>query len=294
MFLQRTIDDILSNSEADTEVIVILDGYWPDPPIPDHPKLTIIHHTNSIGQRAAVNEGARISKARMIAKVDAHCAFSKGFDRIILEDCQYDWMMIPTLYNLHAFDWKCLKCGNRTYQGRKPAVCIKCGCAEFEMVVVWLPGKGPFYSWRFDADMHYQQWRKHYRRPENQGDFVETLSFAGPCFFVHRDRYWDLGGCDEAHGSWGQFGTEWACKSWLSGGKLITTKKAWFAHLFRTGNFNGTGWNGSSFPYPISGQQQERAKAYSKDLWLNNKWPGAKYPLSWLVDKFKPVPGWHV
>ena len=46
--------------------------------------------------------------------------------------------------------------------------------------------------------------------------------------------------CDEKHGSWGQYGTEWACKSWLSGGKLITTKKTWFGHMFRTGNFRGS------------------------------------------------------
>ena len=110
---------------------------------------------------------------------------------------------------------------------------------------------------------------------------------------MHRDRYWELGGCDEAHGSWGQFGTEWACKSWLSGGKLITTRKTWFAHLFRTGNFRGAFGGGSSFPYPISGKDQEYAKQYSRDLWLNDKWEGANYPLSWLVDKFKPVPDWH-
>ena len=102
MFLQRTIEDIFENAEADTEVIAILDAYWPDPPVKDHPKVTIVHHTESIGQRAATNEGARISQAKYIMKADAHCAFGKGFDRILIEDCQYDWTLIPTLYNLHA------------------------------------------------------------------------------------------------------------------------------------------------------------------------------------------------
>jgi len=109
---------------------------------------------------------------------------------------------------------------------------------------------------------------------------------------LKRDRFWELGGCDEAHGSWGQFGTEWACKTWLSGGRLITSKRTWFAHMFRTGNFRGSGWLGGSFPYPISGDAQEYAKRYSRDLWLNNKWPGAKHKLSWLIKKFWPVPGW--
>ena len=294
VWLQRTIDDVLENSEADTEVIAILDGYWPDPPIADHPKVTIVHHTESIGQRAATNEGARISQAKYVMKADAHCAFGRGFDRILIEDCEYDWTLIPQLYNLHVFDWKCQSCGDRTYQGAEPTNC-KCGGSEFEMVMVWKQreGKGPYVSWRFDNNMQFKHWRKHCRRPEAKGDFVETLSFAGPCFFIHRDRYWDLGGCDEAHGSWGQFGTEWACKTWLSGGKLITTRKTWFAHLFRTGNFKGTGYKGSSFPYPLAGTAQEYAKKYSRDLWLNDRWPKANYPLSWLIDKFKPIPDWH-
>ena len=66
--------------EADTEVIAICDGYWPDPPVVDHPKVTIVHHTKSIGQRAATNEGARISQAKYVMKLDAHCTVDKGFD----------------------------------------------------------------------------------------------------------------------------------------------------------------------------------------------------------------------
>ena len=296
MFLAKTIENILENIEADTEIIAVCDGNWPDPPVFDHPRVTILFNPVPVGQRAATNQGARLSQAKFLMKADAHCAFGKGFDRILIEDCKYDWTMIPALYNLHAFDWKCNACGNQTYQGVLPDKCKKCGKSEgFEMVVLFKPreGKGPYYSWRFDNKMEFKQWRKHCRRPEAKGDFVETLSFAGPCFFIHRDRYWELGGCDEGHGSWGQFGTEWACKTWLSGGKLITTKKTWFAHLFRTGNFKGSGYNGSSFPYPLAGSAQEYAKKYSRDLWLNDRWEGAKYPLSWLIDKFKPVPDWH-
>jgi len=291
-FLPNTIDDILDNIEADTEIIVILDGYWPDPPIKDHPRVTILHHVESIGQRAATNEGARISQAHHLMKADAHCAFGKGFDRILIEDCKYNWTMIPTLYNLHAFDWECEQCGERTYQGSEPKNCKKCQSPEHKMVMLWKPreGKGPYVSWRFDNQMEFKQWRKHCRRPEAQGDLVETLSFAGPCFFIHRDRFWDIGGVDEKHGSWGQFGTEIACKTWLSGGKLITTRKTWFAHLFRTGNFRRYGE--SAFPYPLSAKAQEYAKKYSRGLWLNDRWPKAKYPLSWLIEKFKPVPGW--
>jgi len=296
IFLTNTIDNVLANARANTEVIAILDGYWPNPPLKDNPKVVVIHTTEVIGQRAATNLGARLSQAKYVMKLDAHCAVGAAFDRILIEDCQPDWTMIPMLYNLHAFDWECTFCGNRTYQGTKPEQCKKCHAKDcFVMAMLWKPreGKGPYVSWRFNKQMEFKQWRKHCRRPEAQGELVETLSFAGPCFFMFRDRYWELGGCDEAHGSWGQFGTEWACKSWLSGGKLITTRKTWFAHMFRTGNFRGSGHQGSAFPYPLSGTDQAYAKKYSQDLWLNDRWEKAIHPLSWLIDKFKPVPDWH-
>jgi len=293
IFLAKTIENILENIEADTEVIAICDGYWPDPTIPDHPRVHIVHHTQSIGQRAATNEGVRISQAKFIMKADAHCAFGKGFDRILMEDYQHGWTMIPMMWNLHAFDWKCKACGNQTYQGVKPQSCAKCGATDFEMVIIWNPkGNKVTVSWRFDKDMHFQYWRKHRKRPECQGDLIETMSCIGACFMMSRRRFRRLGGMDEAHGSWGQFGTELACKSWLSGGKMITSKKTWFGHMFRTGNFKGAFETGT-FPYHISGEAQEHAKQYSRDLWLNDKWPKATRPLSWLVDHFKPVPDWH-
>ena len=42
MFLARTIEDILANMEADTEVIAVLDGTWADPPIPQHERVNVV------------------------------------------------------------------------------------------------------------------------------------------------------------------------------------------------------------------------------------------------------------
>ena len=99
-----------------------------------------------------------------------------------------------------------------------------------------------------------------------------------------RERYWELNISDEKHGSWGQQGVEVSCKSWLSGGALKVNKKTWFAHMFRTqgGDFG--------FPYPNPGIG--KAREYSRDLWINNKWDKALHPLSWLIEKFWPVDGW--
>ncbi|HRQ68065.1 MAG TPA: glycosyltransferase family 2 protein [Candidatus Syntrophosphaera sp.] len=288
IFLQKTIENILENIEADTEIIAVCDGYWPDPPVRDHERVNIIHFTKPVGQRAATNAGARLSQAKYVMKCDAHCAFDKGFDRKLIADCQPDWTMVPAMFNLHAFDWMCKNCGFRSYQGPKPKVCSQCNQeSEHEMVIVWRRRKARLtIAWRFDSDMHFQYWKDYKNRPEAQGKIIDTMSFIGACWFMFRDRYWELEGLDEKHGFWGQVGTEVACKSWLSGGRLCTTKKTWFAHMFRTKN------DGFSFPYQISGRDIQRARDYSIDLWKNNKWPKQKYDLQWLVDKFSPVPGW--
>ena len=287
-FLQQTIDDVLSNIRADSEVIAILDGYWPEVGIPQHERLTIMHYEQSIGQRAAVNEGARLSDAAFVMKLDAHCGVDEGFDVKLMADCKKDWTVIPRMYNFHVFDWKCNACGHQVYQGPIPKECEECKKSEgFEKVIVWKRRLNRFSDFmRFDKNMKFNYWSAYKRRPEAQEDIADLMSSIGACFFMRRDRFFELGGMDEAHGSWGQFGTEVACKAWLSGGRHVVNKNTWFAHMFRTNN-------GFSFPYPLSGKQVGRARKHSKNLWLKNKWPQATRKLSWLIDKFEPIPDWH-
>lgn len=119
-----------------------------------------------------------------------------------------------------------------------------------------------------------------------QGHLVETMSLLGACWVVRKDFFFDvLGGLDVQIGSWGQMGQELSAKVWTSGGRVICNRSAWYAHLFRTAS-------GFSFPYHMDGSAQEAAKQYSRNLWFNNAWPGQKYPLSYIIDRFHPVPDW--
>ena len=282
MFLSRTVQDIIEHAETDYEIIAVLDGAWAEPPMPQHERVTIIHHPESIGQRAATNEAARVASGKYLMKVDAHCSFEQGFDRVLIDDMQDDWTVVPIMRNLHAFDWVCPN-GHRRYQGPS-GPCKECG-EPTEMDVVWIAKNSPqSTAYRFDNTLHFQYWGEY--KKKQTGDLVETMSLQGSCFMVTRDKYFELELCDEKHGSWGQMGTEVACKTWLSGGKCIVNKKTWYAHMFRTqgGDFG--------FPYPNPGIS--KARKYSRELWLDNKWDKAIYPLSWLVDKFAPVPGWDV
>lgn len=286
--LGRTINGILKSAEGEIEIIAVLDGYWPEP-IRDDPRVTLIHHTIPIGQRAAVNEAARIAKGKFILKTDAHSIFDKGFDVKLAADCEYDWTVIPRMYNLHAFDWVCEN-SHRFYQDKfrpEGGNCKECG-KSVKIEWVWkkrIHKKTDFMY--MDDKLKVQYWYKYAKRKESKGDIVDIMNGVGACWFQHKKRFWELGGLDEEHGSWGQVGVEVACKAWLSGGRHVVNKKTWFAHMFRT-------TKEFTFPYEVKVKQQNIARAYSRDLWLNDKWPLAKKSFRWFLEKFQPVPSWEL
>lgn len=284
MFLARTIENILENIEGDTEIIAVMDGYWADPPIPQDKRVTIIHHEESIGQRAATNEAARLSSAKYLMKCDSHCSFDRGFDVKMMAEMKDNWTMVPLMKNLHAFDWLCPN-GHRRYQGPS-GVCKECG-KKTKRDILWHAKKSPnSVSYCFDSTPHFQYFGEYAKRPEGQGDITETMSLQGSCWMLTRKKYMELNICDEAFGSWGSQGIEVAAKTWLSGGAVMVNRKTWYSHLFRTqgGDF--------SFQYSISGSDQKKAKNFARDLFFNDKWEGQVRPLSWLVKRFWPVKGW--
>jgi len=271
---------------GDTEIVVIGDGYVPDLNI-DNPRIKYIFNDQSIGQRASVNKAARMIDSRYMMKLDAHCSVDAGFDVKLMKDCEPDWTVIPRMYNLHAFDWECTKCGNRIYQDAAHDLCAECGNPSFEQKLVWLPRwkRRTDYTY-FDRTLKFKYWYHFDKRPNKTTEQIsDVMGNLGACWLMRLDRFRELEGLDEKHGSWGQVGVEISCKSWLSGGRQVVNKNTWFAHLFRTTPSFG-------FPYDLLAKDQEKARVYSRDLWLNDKWEKQKYPLSWLVDKFSPVPTW--
>jgi glycosyltransferase involved in cell wall biosynthesis len=284
MFLAKTIENILENIQGDTEIIAVMDGYWADPLIPQHERVTIVHNPQAIGQRASTNVAAKLSTAKYVMKCDAHCSFDGGFDIKMIAEMHDDWTMVPLMKNLHAFDWVCPG-GHRRYQGPS-GPCLECG-KETTRDILWQAKPSPnSVSYCFDSTPHFQYFGDYAKRPEGKGDITETMSLQGSCWMLTRDKYWELGVCDESFGIWGSQGIEVAVKTWLSGGSVIVNKKTWYAHMFRTqgGDFG--------FPYPISGSDQEKAKSTARNLFFNDNWDKQVRPLSWLVERFWPVKGW--
>ena len=286
-WLYKTVEDILANIEAETEIIVGLDGQWANPPVVDDPRVTIYYAGESLGQRAMTNQLARLSKAKYVIKTDAHCAFDKGFDRKMLEAFKQtgdNVTMVCTLRNLHVFDWVCKSCGERRYQGQS-GVCTKCGGETFKDIK-WIGKPSPQSNYyRFDTTLHFQYWKAYEKRFKE--NFGESFSLQGSFFMLTREKFWELEISEETFGSWGQQGTEVACKTWLSGGRVVVNRNTWYSHLFRTqgGDFG--------FPYHLGGRQVESARKYSRELFMENTWKKQIKPLSWLIEKFKPIPDWH-
>lgn len=294
IFLAKTIENILENIEGNTEIIAVLDGAWSDPPVFQDDRVTIIYHPVSVGQREATNEACKLSEAKYVMKVDAHCAFDKGFDVKMMAKMKDNYTMAPIMRNLWAFDWKCYHCGWKTYQGRTPDKCPDCGKTDkIRRKMMWVAKTNPqSRAYCFDSEPHFQYFREYYKRHEylemlEREGITESMSLQGSCFMMTREKYWELKICDsETFGSWGSQGIEVAVKTWLSGGRVVVNHDTYYGHMFRTqgGDFG--------FPYKLPGSQVRRAKKKAKKIFFESSFEGQILPLSWLLEKFWPVPGW--
>lgn len=275
-YLEKTIESLMENAEGEIEIIVVLDGWLPNNPIEvpvdDRRQVIWIHNPESIGQRQAINQAARQAKGEFVMKLDAHCAVAKGFDVILARDCEYDMTMIPRMYNLNVETWE-----------------PKLNKMTDYMFIGLLDGN--LRAQYYDKRTARQYGLKNLRQPSSTKQIDDIMCCMGPCFFMHTRRFWELGGCDEAHGGWGQQGVEVACKAWLSGGRLVVNKNTWFAHWFRGGGVPVGHKKG--FPYRLTQKTVNTARAYSNDLWMNNKWPQQVRTFEWLLNKFQP-PGWDI
>lgn len=278
IYLGKTIESVLFAAKGDIEVIAICDGYRPDPPITINDKrVRLVYNADAVGQRQAINQAARLAQGKYILKCDAHTMFDEGFDVKLAANCEPDWTVIPRMYNLDVEKWQ----------------------PKFHKVTDFMWINGPdapnsknykrfrVYYWDAPTAREFPEEYEAFKNAEwTKGDICDVMTGQGACWFMHKDRFWELGGLDEATGHWGQMGIEIALKSWLSGGRQVVNKKTWFAHWFRGGE-------GPGFPWPASGHQQELARIYSRNFWTSGRWPLQKYPLDWLAQKFAPVPNWN-
>src|SRR5947207_6659252 len=115
-FLQKTIDDLLAKAAEEIEIIVVLDGYWPDPMVKNDPRVTVLHHGmvhDNKGMRAGINASMAVAKGEYVMKIDEHCMVEEGYDKKLKADCEDNWVVIPRRHRLEPESWTLIEDGRR-------------------------------------------------------------------------------------------------------------------------------------------------------------------------------------
>lgn len=261
-FLGKTVNDLLEKG-GDVEVIAVLDGYWPDPPLVSDKRLVVLHKGKSQGMRRAINDAEQVATGEWLMKVDAHCMFAEGYDEALKADCADNWIVIPRRYSLDAEAWAC--------KDKKPV----------DSMYYFYPFEHPH-----DLGLHGRPW---YERGVQRQEFLidEDLTFQGSCWFMRR-KFWQLvgplqeEGYETFMGEPQEIGFRAQLGPWE--GKVMRNKKTWYAHLHK-GNEYGRG-------YFFSKTERYRGNKYSFETWWFNRWEGRKHDIEWLIDQWWPLPTW--
>ncbi|HUS89915.1 MAG TPA: glycosyltransferase family 2 protein [Desulfosporosinus sp.] len=263
-FLQATIDNIVKNAIGNYEIVVGLDGYMPCPDLKPLPNLKIYHSPEGIGMRPMINTMVDMAEGEFIMKVDAHCAFSQGFDSVLSDCCKSDWVVVPRQYSLDVDMW---------YKNvQKP-------CVDYWYLS---PPCGFRDSDQRPLGLHAIRWFE--RTSQNPID--DLMIFQGSCYFMRRDYFHTLSLMDvKKFGKFAYEGSEISLKTWLTGGRVVVNKNAWFAHLSKGKKYGRGYFLGKS-------SVTESAKAHY-DWVINNSIEGAVHNLKWLINKFSPIPLWE-
>jgi glycosyltransferase involved in cell wall biosynthesis len=276
-FLYPTIKDILLKAQGPIEIIAVLDGYWmPVEEVIEDPRVIYLHRGDPRGMRDGINSAAQIAKGKYLMKSDGHCMFDEGFDIKLKADVpRYEvgvdimsktrdnWIVIPRRLRLDAENWCIQETG-------KPPI-------DYE-----------YLSSPSDKGVKGNKWNERTIERLNDPEYIidETMSFQGSCYFITRNHYLNtLGGMsEEGYGMFVREAQEIGLKTFMSGGRVYTNKKTWYAHLHK-GPKQGRG-------YFLDKAKMDAGNAYCDDYWFNNRWDKAIHDMAWLVERFMPVPTW--
>lgn len=235
--LQKTIDSLLENAEGEVEVIVCLDCYWPTVPLLDDKRLKIIHLGKNVGMRRAINACVSIADGEYLMRTDEHATFGKGYDRILAETCEPNWIVTPRRYFLDVEKWEIMDIPPVDFMKLK-IVNVSDGVRKFSGVAS--PG---------DPEQLIQ----------------ESFAMQGSCWFMKKSWWDDVIRELRTEGYGPHYGDshEMVFKTWQAGGKLMVNKNTWHAHKHR--KFSRTHQEGTK----ENPANREQGWAYSIDLWGN-------------------------
>jgi glycosyltransferase involved in cell wall biosynthesis len=234
-FMPATVQSLLDNSElpyGELEVVVVLDGYEPDFKLVEDPRVRYIRQENT-GMRGAINRAVKEAKGEYIARFDEHIMVCPGWDRLLLENIEDDWIVTATRLCLDPEKWEVMDI--------EPVNFAK-------LVIAGTRGDVR----KFAA----VRWRS---RDEELKDVMiaETMGMQGS-FWIMKKSWWDkviVNLESEGYGTHYQDSIEMIFKTWQAGGKMMLNKNVWYAHKHRnfkrTHNYGGDLAN-ASFTHAIN------------------------------------------
>lgn len=262
-YMSRTVDEVFAKATGEFEVIVVLDGVttWPLPR--KRPNLVIINKPESEGMRPAINSAAKVATGKYLMKLDAHCAVGEGFDEVLQEECEDNWIVIPRRYTLDADTWKPQQKPGKSHM-------------PIDYHYLTCPWTHPKYFVMRDLP-----WTSRTKARINI-PVDETMTFQGPCWFLSANNFHNRlhGMQTEIYGNFCAESQEFSFKTWLGGGRVIVNKNTWYAHL---GNFPGR-------PHYVSTKEQAWGWGNSARYWTENKWEARIHDFDWLIERFWPLP----
>lgn len=262
-YLTKTVHDLFAKKRGDIEVIAVIDGGdWPpewDKTADKYPaKLITIHHGQSWGMRASINQAASIASGDFLMKTDAHCLFAKGFDEVLKADCGSKTIMVPRRYRLDPEKWEIIK------DGRPPV--------DYEYLTPPDSNGGGLKGKIWDE-----------RAKERKDVQIDDLFlFQGSCWFMPRSYFYELDLMDEEnYGTFWKEALELSCKAWLSGGRVVVNKRTFYSHFHKVKR-----------GYAMLSNDQIKAHEFSKK-WIDDSTGWSKQTRSFksLIQQFNP-PGW--
>lgn len=271
IYLQKTINDVLAKAKGEIEVIVILDGNK-DKDLKKDSRVKEIYLEKVIGMRGAINAGIKASTGDWIMKLDSHCIIGQDFDKIMIENCQEDWLMIPSRYVLDEIEWK--RNENRFIKNYH---------------YLNFPIKTTGYG--------YAMTPHELQRMEGtlKNDIDDVMTFQGSCWLANKKYFMEhIGYMDDnpkTYGHWAGDQLELGMKYWLGGGAIKVNKKTWYAHLAKRKH------------HYVSGQYRRMYKksrynidryTWASKHWINNEEPNMIHTFDWFIKKFSPVPNWEL
>jgi glycosyltransferase involved in cell wall biosynthesis len=266
-FLNATIKDLLAKAEGDIEIIAILDGYWPNPALPNDPRLKQLHFGRARGMRPGINAAVAIAKGDYLLKCDAHTMWDQGFDKKLLADYHEDnWILTPRRFPLDPEAWA-IETGNPKYP------------IDYEYLSYGLERPDDP-----ECGFHGTPWTA--RREARKDIMLDTdMSSQGSAWFMRKKHFTRIGPLrEDLFGCFYGESQEIGLVTQLQGGAMMRTKNTWYAHL-RKGKTYGRG-------YALGPTGHKRGAGLMIRMCLLDQWPNQTRSLQSLVDEFAPVPTW--